>query len=193
MCKSFGTSLATMALLATVTPITGQAQDLSSCAEINPLAQSGDFGDALWELDVCRGALEKAWYDGLVTVLRVAIEGLQPSGGTVEGAMGINMVTIMHGDIETTFTSGTGTSESPMAGLSALAGLSSAFGVREEGVEEVRLGRRTTGRLEEKSDGRFSLMVTLDEGVLVQEGPDKDQLQAVATETIRIVTAYFGN
>lgn len=186
-------SIATLALVAVLTPAPGQAQDLSSCAQVNSLAEAGNIGDALWELDICRNVLETAWYDGLVHVLNVEIAGLHPSGGEVEGVMGINSVRIRHGEVETTFTSGTGTSESPMAGLSSLAGLSSALGMRQPGVEEVRLGRRTTGRLEEKSDGSFSLMVTLDEGVLMQEGPDRDQLQAVATETIRIVEAYFAN
>ena len=129
----------------------------------------------------------------MVEALSVPIEGLDPRGGEVEGVLGIMAVTIYHGEVKTTFTSGTGVSESPMAGLGALASLGAAFGVREAGVEEVRLGRRTTGRLEEKADGSFSLMVTLDEGVLMQEGPDKDQLQAVATEAISILTAYFQN
>ena len=113
--------------------------------------------------------------------------------GKVEGVMGINSVTIMHGDIKTTFTSGAGAAESPMAGLGALASLGAALGVRQEGFEEVRLGRRTTGQLETKSDGSFSLLVTLDEGMLAHTGPDKDQLTAFATETIGILQDYIGN
>ena len=181
------------AFAVTATPQHASSQDLSSCAQINTLAEDGRIGDALWELDLCRTALETAWLDGLLEALNVEIEGLQPSGGSVSGMMGINTVEITHGDVETKFTSGTGAAESPMAGLSSLAGIANALGVREEGVEEVRLGRRTTGRLEEKSGGQFTLTVSLDEGVLVQEGPDKDQIQAVATAVIRILQDYLNN
>ncbi len=169
------------------------AQDFSSCAEVNEMVRAEEFGEALWLVERCKNALQTAWYDGLVEALRVPLAGLEPSGGEVEGAMGITTVNIAHGPVETTFTSGAGGAESPMAGLGALASLGSALGVRQPGVEEVRLGRRTTGRLEEKSDGTFSLMVTLEDGVLVQEGPDAEQLQEVAMETIRILGAYFGN
>lgn len=186
-------SIAVFGAVCLMVPGAATAQDISSCAEVNSLAQAGDIADALWELDACKRGLETLWYDGMVDALNVPIDGLAPSGGEVEGVLGIMAVTIYHGDIKTTFTSGTGGSESPMAGLGALASLGAAFGVREAGVEEVRLGRRMTGRLEEKSDGTFSLMVSLDEGVLLQEGPDRDQLQAVATEAISILTEYFQN
>ena len=170
-----------------------KAQDISSCSQIDALVQGASYGDAIWEIDACRRGVETLWYNGLVEALSVPIAGLEPSGGTVEGAFGINALEIRHGEVSTTFTSGAGAAESPMSGLGALASLGASFGVREAGVEEVRLGRRTTGRLEEKSDGSFSLMVSLDEGVLVQDGPDKDQLQAVAMETIEILRAYFAN
>ena len=193
MFSSLKISLTTVAIVGLMVPTGAQAQDITSCSQIDALVQDENYGDAIWELDACRRGLETLWYNGLVAALSVPIAGLEPSGGTVEGAFGINALEIRHGDVSTTFTSGAGAAESPMSGPGALAALGSSFGVREAGVEEVRLGRRTTGRLEEQSDGSFSLMVTLDEGVLVQEGPDKDILQAVATETIEILRAYFSN
>lgn len=193
MRSSLKVSLAVLALAALSLPGAVAAQDISACEEIVPLARDGAIADALWELGACENVLQTLFYDGLVSALSVEIEGLAPSGGEVEGAMGINMVTIMHGPIKTEFTSGTGAAENPMAGLGAIAALGNAFGVREAGVEEVRLGRRLTGRLEEKSDGSFSLTVTIEEGLLVQEGPDSDQLQAVARATIEILEEYFGN
>ena len=82
--------------------------------------------------------------------------------------------------------------QSPMAGLGALAGLANAFGVREPGVEQVRIGRNT-GRLTEQSDGGYSLMVTLAGGqILTQEGPDGDLLQEFAARTISMLEEYLG-
>jgi hypothetical protein len=193
MCRSARLSPIVLAAALIVLPSSASAQDVEACSLIGSLVASESYGDALWEIDACKRGVETLWYDGLVAALNVPIQGLEPSGGVVEGAMGINAVTISHGDIESTFTSGAGAAASPMAGLGALASLGASFGVRQEGFEEVRLGRRTTGQLETKADGTYGLMVTLDDGVLMQTGPDKDQLQAVATEMIRILEDYLRN
>jgi len=167
------------------------AQSISSCDEISGLVANGQFADALYELDDCRRNVETAYFDGMVEVVNVPIAGLQPSGGGVEGAMGINVVTIRHGDFESQFTSGSGASENPMSGLASLAGLSAALGVRQEGVEEVRLGRRLTGQLED-DNGRLTMTVGLDDGMLVTKGSgDRDQLVELVTEMIQLLEDYI--
>lgn len=166
------------------------AQDLNACHQIPDLVAEEAWADLLFELDMCKGAAEKAWFDGMVEAVSVPIEGLEPSNATVEGAMGITALTFGHGPIESTFTSGVGQAENPMSALSGLGGLASALGVRQEGMEEVRLGRRQTGMLEEKHDG-YTLTVSLDEGMLVHEGPDRDQLIAVSRAIIEIIQDYM--
>ena len=52
---------------------------------------------------------------------------------------------------------------------------------------------RKTGRLEEKSGGMYSLMVTLDGGqVTTYEGPDGDFLQEFASFMIQVLEEYLG-
>ena len=114
----------------------------------------------------------------------------------VWAAMGFSTVSITHSldgaEINTEFMSGAGGAESPMAGLGALASLSGALGVRQPGVEQVRLGR-LTGRLQDNGDGTYSLMVTLAGGeMLKHDGTDGDALQRFATEAIRLLQAYLG-
>lgn len=176
-----------MALLAA--PADGQ---IRSCDEISGLVASGQYADALYELDDCRRNVETAYYDGMVEALNVPIAGLEPSGGSVEGAIGIIVVNFGHGPFDSNFTSGSGRAENPMAGLASLAGLSSALGVRQEGVEEVRLGRRLTGQLED-DNGELTMTVGLDDGMLVTEGRgDRDQLIELVTELIQLLEDYIG-
>lgn len=165
---------------------------IRSCDEISSLVAAGQYADALYELDDCRRNVETAYYDGMVEAVNVPIAGLQPEAGGVEGAIGIIVVSFGHGPFESQFTSGSGANENPMASLTSLAGLSSALGVRQEGVEEVRLGRRLTGQLEDDG-GDLKMTVSIDEGLLVTEGRgDRDQLIELVTELVRLLEDYIG-
>lgn len=174
-------------------PAWAQDGDTSSCDLIADLVASGDYADALFELDICESNVRKRWYDGMVDVVNVPIEGIEPGDASVEGAMGISVVTFEHGPWESTFTSGTGGAENPMSGLAALAGgLSGAFGVQQDGVEDVRLGRRLNGRLETDGD-ELTMTVGLDDGVLVTKGEgDRDQLIALVRAITEILDEYLG-
>jgi hypothetical protein len=168
------------------------AQNPASCDEITGLVSSGQYADALYEIDDCRRNVQTLLYDGAIEAVNRPVAGLQPSGGSVEGAMGITVLTFGHGDFESSYTSGSGAAENPMASLAGLAGLSSALGIREEGVEEVRLGRRTTGRLED-DNGRLTMTVAMDDGVLVTEGRGyRNVLIELVTELMSILEDYFG-
>ena len=186
----------TIALGLLAVPGSATAQDLEACGKIEELARAGDVPAALIEMDWCERGLNELYYEQLLETLGVDIVGYAPGEGTVEAALGFSIVEITHSsggnEIKTTFTSATGGADSPMAGLGALASLGSAFGIREPGVEQVRLGR-LTGRLEDKGDGTYSLMVTLSGGeILTHEGTDGDVLQRFATEAIRLLNSYLG-
>lgn len=188
--RSVLTALALSAVAAT--PALAQNGDTSSCDLVSDLVSSGDYADALYELDICRNNVRKLWFDGMLEVVNVPMAGLQPSDGTIEGAMGINVITIHHGPWESTFTSGSGAAEDPMSSLASLAGgLSGAFGVRQEGVEDVRLGRRTTGKLETRGDD-LTMTVALDEGMLVTKGDGgRDQLTELVQGLIEALEDYI--
>ena len=177
-------------------PSWAQAQDLEGCDEIDGFVAAGDYGQALVELGWCERTISELHFQKILDILGVTILGYEPGDGTVEAVMGFSTIEITHSDgatqVRTTFASGIGGMQSPMAGLGALAGLASAFGVREPGVEQVRIGRNT-GRLTEQSDGGYSLMVTLAGGqILTQEGPDGDLLQEFAAQTISMLEEYLG-
>lgn len=184
-----------LALGSLVVAPAAQAQQLEGCDKIEELVAAKRYQDALVEIDWCKRGVSELHFKRILEILEVPILGYDPGKGTVEGALGFNTVEITHSDgtndVKTTFTSGTGGAESPMAGLGALSGLASAFGVRQAGVEEVRLGR-TTGRLEEKSDDMYSLTATLKGGqVAVWEGPDGEFLQEFAIFVIRVLQDYL--
>lgn len=183
---------ACLALSAAIIAAPAAAQTPPSCNEITSLVSGGQYADALYEIDDCRRLVQGLLYDGAIEVVSVPVAGLQPSGGTVEGAMGITVVTFNHGDFESSYTSGSGAAENPLSSIAGLAGLSSALGIREEGVEEVRLGRRTTGRLED-DNGRLTMTVGMDDGVLVTKGRgDRNVLIELVTELMAILDDYFG-
>ena len=176
-------------------PASAAGQDLEACGKIEDLARAGDVPAALIEVGWCERGLNDLYYQQLLETLGVEIMGYAPGEGSVEAALGFSNVEITHSnggdEISTTFTSGTGGADSPMSGLGALASLGNAFGIREEGVEQVRLGR-LTGRLEDKGNGMYSLMVTLSGGeILTHEGTDGDVLQRFATEAIRLLNSYL--
>lgn len=177
-------------------PGLAQAQDLEGCGEIDGFVAAGDYGQALVEVGWCERAISELHFQKILDILGVSIMGYEPGEGTVEAVMGFSTIEITHSDgsteVSTTFASGIGGAQSPMAGLGALAGLASAFGVRQPGVEQVRIGRNT-GQLTEQSDGGYSLMVTLAGGqILTQEGPDGDLLQEFAAQTISMLEEYLG-
>ena len=175
-----------------VSPAYAQDGDTSSCRLIPELLDEQAFADLLYELDICRNNVRKLWFDGMVGVVNVPMAGLQAGDATIEGAMGITVITFEHGPWESTFTSGSGAAEDPMSSIAALAGgLSGAFGVQQEGVEDVRLGRRTTGKLETRDD-ELTMTVGLDEGMLVTkgEGP-RDQLTALVQAIIEALNDYM--
>ena len=172
------------------------AQDLEGCDQIERLVEAGDYPAALVELGWCQRDITELHYQAILEVLEVTVLGYDPGEGKVSAAMGFSPIEITHSDgsneIKTTIVGGAGGAESAMAGLGALAGLASRFGVRESGVRQVRMGRKT-GRLEEKSGGMYSLMVTLDGGqVTTYEGPDGDFLQEFASFMIQVLEEYLG-
>ncbi len=178
------------------TPGWAQAQDLEGCDEIDGFIAAGDYGQALVELGWCERAIGELHFQKILDILGVTILGYEPGDGTVEAVMGFSTIEITHSDgateVRTTLASGIGGAQSPMAGLGALAGLAGAFGIRQPGVEQVRIGRNT-GQLTEQSGGGYSLMVTLAGGqILTQEGPDGDLLQEFAARTISMLEEYLG-
>ncbi len=171
------------------------AQDLEGCDRIEGLVAAGSYPEALVELGWCEREISDLHYERILEILGVTVLGYEAGEGSVEAVMGFSTIEITHSDgnneIETTIT-GTGSAGSPMAGLSALAGLASSFGVREPGVTQVRMGRKT-GRLEELSGGGYSLTVALDGGqVTVYKGRDGDFLQEFAAVLIRALEDYLG-
>ena len=189
--------LATAALVVVALPASVTAQDISSCARANEYARANNIGDALFQADLCRNALETLWYDGLLNAVNVSVAGLQPSDGRIEGALGVHVVTINHGSVMTTFTSGTGAAANPIAALGGLAALAGSFGVRKAAggarTEDVPLDRRTAATLERKQDGTCTMTTGTDDGVMVQEGADCDQVTAVGRELYEIIKGYLAN
>lgn len=195
--RSFRTLLVALAVavpgLAISTP--AQAQDVEGCDKIEGLIAAGDYPAALVEIGWCERSVSGLHYDRILGLSGVEILGLQPGEGTAEAVMGFSTIDITHSgggkEVRTTFASGLGGADPPMAGLGALASLGSAFGVQQPGVQQVRLGCNT-GQLEEQSEGVYSLMVTLPGGqILTVEGADGDFLQEFATLTIDILQDYL--
>ena len=171
------------------------AQDLEGCDQIEGLVAAGDYPAALVELGWCQRDITELHYQRILDILEQTILGYEPGEGSVQAVMGFSTIEITHSDgsnqIKTTITGGAGGAEAPMAGLGAIAGLASRFGIREPGVTQVRMGRKT-GRLEEKSGGGYSLMVTLDSGqITTYEGPDGDFLQEFAAYVIGVLEEYL--
>ena len=198
MRSSLALPLATAALVVVVLPRGVAAQDISSCARANEYAQANNIGDALFQNGLCQNALSALWLDGLLDAVNIPVAGVQPSDGVIEGAFGVNVLTINHGSTVTTFTSGTGEAASPIAALGGIAGLAASFGVRQQAAggartEDIPLDRRTAATLERTEDGTCKMTTATDDGVMVQEGDDCDQVTEVGRALFEIIKGYFAN
>ncbi|MEM7416549.1 MAG: hypothetical protein AAF389_13675 [Gemmatimonadota bacterium] len=184
----FAVALSTLA----VAPVSAQ-DELSSCRMIPDLLADEAWGDLLYEIDICRGYALRARNEGAIDVLAVPLAGLQAGESSVESAMGVTIFEFEHGPFESTFTGGSGQAENPMGNVAALVGgLSGAFGVQQEGVEEVRLGRRMTGRLETDGD-ELTMTVSVAEGMLETSGTGtRDQLIELVRAIVEVLEDYFG-
>ena len=189
-------SLATVVLVLGARPGDVAAQ-FPACDLASQYAQANNIGDALFQNGICQNALENAWLNGLMTAVNVPVAGLEPSDAKVEGALGVNTVSVNHGGVSTNFTSGTGAAESPIEALSGFAGLAGALGIRQQdaggaSTEEIPLDRRTAATLE-RTDGNCKMTTGTGDGLMVQEGSDCDQVTAVGRALYEIIKNYFAN
>ena len=110
----------------------------------------------------------------------------------------MNAVSVDHGAVSTTFTSGTGGAENPVSALGGLASLARSFGVRQQAeggarIEEIPLDRRVAATLERKADETCTMTTGTDDGVMVQDGSDCDQVTMVGRALYEIIKDYFAN
>ncbi|MDA0330231.1 MAG: hypothetical protein O2958_14655 [Gemmatimonadetes bacterium] len=175
-------------------PSSARAQALEGCDKIEGLVAAGSYVEALEELNWCERGITDLHFKRILEILETPILGYQPGEGTAEAVMGFSTIEITHSngtsEIATSFSSGVGEA---MSGLGALAGLAGALGVRQPGIEQVRIGRNT-GQLEERSSDDYSLVVTMTGGqILTIEGSDGRVLQDFAAQVIELLNDYLND
>ena len=168
------------------------AQEMEGCDSFQRYVDGEDYPRALEELDWCRRSVENLHFDKIKEIVGRSVLGYEPNDVTVEAVLGFATV-------EADYTNGsdrvglslTGGGAAAATGLGALAGLASAFGVRSNGTNQVRVAG-LTGQMEEDED-EATLTLTLEGGMLlVLTGPDADTVEAFAEEIIPVLEDYLG-
>ena len=195
---SFRSTLAAVAATVAVGALAApavSAQDLEGCDTFQRYVDREDFPRALEELTWCRNSVEELHFQKLREIVERNLAGYDPVSVSVEAALGFAVVEAEYSDgtnrLLLSLTGGAAGGSQASAGLGAIAGLASAFGVRGDGQRQARVSG-ISGMWEDKGDS-VSFTGTLEGGiVMVLEGVDEATVEEAADEIVPPLEDYIG-
>ena len=187
--------LPVLALLvaAVAQPLVGR--DLEGCDDFMRYVERENFPRALEELNWCNRSVEDLHFAKITEIMDRSIAGYDPEEITVEGALGFATIMGVYDNgssqIEFSVTTGSAAGSAASAGLSALSGLASSFGVRSRGSDQVRIGG-LTDQIQEQGRG-VNLRLSMEGGIILNiEGESAEAVEEFAEDIIADLEDYLG-